>query len=129
MKAGVDDRPRWTERRSVRGAAALLAGAVPALTFPEPALWWLAYIALVPLVLLLRASGTARHALVYGWLGGTGFVLAVHHWLLPNVHVFIVLVGALLGLLWAPWGWLVWWLLHGDPGRARALSAVVLLPC
>jgi hypothetical protein len=34
--------PRW------RGAAAVAAGALPALAFPEPSLWWFAYAALVP---------------------------------------------------------------------------------
>lgn len=129
MELGVGRRPEWAGRPAIRGAAALAAGALPALAFPEPSLWWLAYVALVPLILLLRAAGTARLATVHGWLAGTGFMIAVHHWLLPNLHVFIVLLGALLGLLWAPWGRLVWWLLHGEPGRARTLSAVALLPC
>lgn len=128
MRLGAGRRERWNGRPAVRGAAVALAGALPALAFPEPSLWWLAYAALVPLILLLRAAPTARLAVRYGWLAGTGFMIAVHHWLLPNLHVFIVLVGALLGLLWAPWGWLVWWLLRGEPGTGRALASVALLP-
>lgn len=39
-----------------RGGAALLAGALPALAFPAPGLWWFAYVALVPLLLLIRSA-------------------------------------------------------------------------
>ncbi|MGH3309368.1 MAG: DUF3500 domain-containing protein, partial [Streptomyces sp.] len=116
------------ESRWVRRALAVGAGALPALAFPEPALWWLAYPALVPWLLLARSAGTGRQAAVTGWLGGTGFMLAVHHWLLPSLHVFMLLLTALLGLLWAPWGWLVRRLLHGRPGAGRLAAAVVLVP-
>ncbi len=128
-------RPRGTRRPRPslaspwwRAAAALTAGAVPCLAFPTPSLWWLAYVALVPLILLVRAAPTGRRAAVDGWLGGTGFMLAVHHWLLPSLSVFIVVLAALLGLLWAPWGWLVRRLLGGDPGLGALLAALVLVP-
>ncbi|MEU2179520.1 apolipoprotein N-acyltransferase [Streptomyces thermolilacinus] len=117
----------WSSRWG-RGAAAVLAGALPALAFPAPSLWWLAYGALVPWLLLLRAAPTGRRAALDGWLGGTGFMLAVHHWLMPNLHVFIVVLAALLGLLWAPWGWLVRWAFReasGSRGRALLVCAVV----
>ncbi|MFI7239012.1 apolipoprotein N-acyltransferase [Streptomyces cyaneofuscatus] len=112
----------------VRGAVALLAGALPALAFPAPSLWWLAYVALVPWLLLIRSAGTTRRAALDGWIGGTGLVIAVHHWLMPSLHVFIVLLAALLGLLWAPWGVLVQRLLGGAPSALRAGAAVVAVP-
>lgn len=87
-----------------RGAAAVCAGALPALAFPAPSLWWLAYVALVPWMLLARSARTPRRATLDGWLGGLGFMLAVHQWLLPSLHVFTVVIAALLGALWAPWG-------------------------
>ena len=87
-----------------RWLAVLLAGALPALAFPEPALWWLAYVALVPWIALLRRAGTARRAALYGWVGGTGFIMAVSNWLLPSLNVFFVQITATLGLLYAPWG-------------------------
>ncbi|MEU9201913.1 apolipoprotein N-acyltransferase [Streptomyces sp. NPDC048332] len=112
-----------------RGGAALLAGALPALAFPAPGLWWLAYVALVPLLLLIRSAGTGRRAALDGWLGGAGYMLAVHHWLMPSLHVFIVVLAALLGLLWAPWGLLVSRLLRGPVSGARVVAAVVVVPC
>ncbi|MEU8827169.1 apolipoprotein N-acyltransferase [Streptomyces sp. NPDC048636] len=107
---------------------ALAAGALPALAFPAPSLWWLAYAALVPWLLLVRTAPTGRRALLDGWLGGTGFLLAVHHWLMPSLHVFIVVLATLLGLLWAPWGWLTHRLLHGRPGPGRVAAALALVP-
>ncbi|MEU3821770.1 apolipoprotein N-acyltransferase [Streptomyces sp. NPDC030392] len=122
----------WTRAVSsgrARGAAAVLAGALPALAFPAPSLWWLAYGALVPWLLLLRSAPTARRAALEGWLGGTGFVLAVHHWLMPNLHVFILVLAALLGLLWVPWGWLARWAFREAAGsRTRALLACAVVP-
>ncbi|GAA2445372.1 apolipoprotein N-acyltransferase [Streptomyces macrosporus] len=111
-----------------RGALAVAAGALPAPAFPEPSLWWWAYVALIPWLLLLRTADGGRRAAVEGWLGGAGFLLAGHHWLAPNLHVFIVVMAALLGLLWAPWGWLVRRLLGGAPGPGRAVAAVVTVP-
>lgn len=111
-----------------RAAAAVAAGALPALTFPTPSLWWLAYVALVPWLLLIRTAPGARRAALDGWLGGGGFLLAVHHWLLPSLHVFILVLAALLGLLWAPWGVLVQRLLGGSPGPVRAAWALFAVP-
>ncbi|MEE1736669.1 apolipoprotein N-acyltransferase [Streptomyces sp. BE147] len=111
-----------------RGTAALLAGALPALAFPAPGLLWFAWVALVPWLLLIRSAGTARRAALDAWIGGTGFMIAVHHWLMPSLHVFIVVLAALLGLLWAPWGLLVARLLGGRPSAARSVAAVVLVP-
>lgn len=111
-----------------RGAAALLAGALPALAFPAPGLWWFAYVALVPWLLLVRTAHSPRRAALDGWIGGIGFIIAVHHWLVPSLHVFIVLLAALLGLLWAPWGLLVSRLLGGSPSASRAVAAMVVVP-
>ncbi|MFD6416259.1 apolipoprotein N-acyltransferase [Streptomyces sp. NPDC060194] len=111
-----------------RAACAVLAGALPALAFPAPAWWWWAYGALVPWMLLVRRAPTVRRAALDGWLGGAGFLLAAHHWLMPSLHVFIVLLVAVLGLLWAPWGVLVRHLLRGSPGVRRGVAAVFLVP-
>ncbi|MBC2902733.1 apolipoprotein N-acyltransferase [Streptomyces cupreus] len=111
-----------------RSLVAALAGALPVLAFPAPSLWWFAYVALVPWILLLRAAPTARRALYDGWCGGFGFMLAMHHWLLPNLHVFTFVIAALLGALWAPWGWLVRHFLAEAPGPGRVGAALAVLP-
>lgn len=122
----VPIRARWSPRW--RASAAVAAGALPALAFPAPALWWFAYVALVPWMLLLRSAPTGRRAVLEGWLGGAAFIVAVHHWLLPSLHVFLVPVAALLGLLWIPWALLVRELLGGVPSAGRTGAALVLVP-
>ncbi|MER5733991.1 apolipoprotein N-acyltransferase [Streptomyces sp. NPDC002138] len=119
----LTDRPRWWHT-----AAAVPAGALPALAFPAPALWWFAYVALVPWMLLLRAAPTPRRAALEAWLGGAGFILAVHHWLLPSLRLFLFPLAALLGVLWIPWGLLVQRLLGGVVAAGRASAALVLVP-
>ncbi|MCF3963545.1 apolipoprotein N-acyltransferase [Streptomyces fuscigenes] len=122
------ERPRPHARW--RPGAALVAGALPALAFPAPSWWWCAYVALVPWLLLVRGAPTRGRAALYGWLGGAGYMVAVHHWLFGSLHVFIVVLGALLGLLWAPWGVLVRALLGGPggpPRAGRALAAPVVI--
>ncbi|MFJ7152893.1 apolipoprotein N-acyltransferase [Streptomyces sp. NPDC100445] len=111
-----------------RSGAAVLAGALPVLAFPAPSLWWFAYVALVPWLLLARSAPTGRRAAYDGWCGGFGFLVAVHHWLLPSLHVFIFLIAALLGVLWAPWGWLARRLLGGTPSPGRGAAALLVLP-
>ncbi|MFD8974053.1 apolipoprotein N-acyltransferase [Streptomyces sp. NPDC059593] len=112
----------------VRSLLAVGCGALPALAFPAPGLWWWAYLALVPWLLLIRTAPGARRAGLDGWLGGAGFILAVHHWLLPSLHVFLLPIAALLGLLWLPWGWLVRSLLGGVPSPQRAAAALLAVP-
>ncbi|MGW3497797.1 apolipoprotein N-acyltransferase [Streptomyces sp. NPDC001020] len=118
----------WLSSRWWRGAAAVIAGALPMLTFPAPSWWWFAYVALVPWILLARSAPTGRRAAYDGWLGGFGFMVAVHHWLLPSLNVFTFVIAALLGALWAPWGWLVRRLLAGVPPPKRTGSALLVLP-
>ncbi|MES4892639.1 apolipoprotein N-acyltransferase [Streptomyces sp. NPDC096012] len=119
---------RWLTSPWRRSGAAALAGALPVLAFPAPSLWWFAYVALVPWILLARSAPTGRRAAYDGWCGGFGFLVAVHHWLLPSLHVFIFLIAALLGALWAPWGWLVRRFLGGAPGPGRGAAALLVLP-
>ncbi|KOV57058.1 apolipoprotein N-acyltransferase [Streptomyces sp. MMG1121] len=111
-----------------RSCVAALAGALPVLAFPAPSLWWFAYVALVPWILLARSAPTGRRAAYDGWSGGFGFLLAVHHWLLPSLTVFLFVIAALLGALWAPWGWLVRRFLGGRPTPGRAAAALLVLP-
>ncbi|MDL2078052.1 apolipoprotein N-acyltransferase [Streptomyces sp. GXMU-J15] len=118
----------WFDSPWRRSSLAALAGTLPVLAFPAPSLWWFAYVALVPWILLLRAAPTPRRALYDGWCGGAGFMLAMHHWLLPNLHVFTFVIAALLGALWAPWGWLVHRFLAGTPGPGRIAGALVVVP-
>jgi apolipoprotein N-acyltransferase len=111
---------RFVTKRWGARVGALVAGALPVLAFPQPALWWLAWVALVPWLLLLRTAPDGGEAAWRGWLGGAGFVVALYSWLLSYVGPFGLVVFPLFGALWAPWGWLVW--------RCRGLAALALVP-
>ncbi|HET6693223.1 MAG TPA: MFS transporter, partial [Pedococcus sp.] len=65
--SGVPPPRRWRGR-----AGALACGALPVLAFPDVAWWWFAWVALVPLLLVVRAAPTAREAAVRGWWAGAG---------------------------------------------------------
>ncbi|MFF4395377.1 apolipoprotein N-acyltransferase [Streptomyces sp. NPDC001480] len=124
---------RWLASSWRRSVAAALVGALPVFAFPAPSLWWFAFVALVPWLLIARTAPTGRRAAYDGWCGGFGFMVAVHHWLLPSLNVFIFLLAALLGALWVPWGWLTRRFLgdrpaDGGPGPGRGLAAVLVLP-
>jgi len=123
---------RWPGGRWTARLAAVASGAVLALAFPGPALWWLALVALVPLLLLAAAAPHAREAAVLAWLGGIGFFLAVNAFLVHKVGPFMVPLAMVLAGLWLPLGWLAWRLLGrrdgAGPGAARLALALLLLP-
>ncbi|MFJ6983934.1 MULTISPECIES: apolipoprotein N-acyltransferase [unclassified Streptomyces] len=118
----------WLSSPWRRSAVVALAGALPVPAYPVPALWWWAPVALVPWLLLARTAPTGRRALYDGWSGGFGFMLGMHVWLVPSLHVFTLLIAALMGALWAPWGWLVRRFLGGLPSGGRVAAALVVLP-
>ncbi|MCO5993648.1 apolipoprotein N-acyltransferase [Actinoallomurus rhizosphaericola] len=103
--------------------AALVAGALPVLAFPRAGLDWLAWVALVPGLLLVRAAASGREAAVRGWWFGAGFLAAALYWLIPDLGPALVLVAAGAGVLWAGWGYAAWALLR--PGRLLAAAVVV----
>lgn len=109
-------------------AAAMLAAAPLTFAFPETNWWWLGWVGLVPLFLVVRAAPTVREAGWRAWAGGTAFVVAAQHWLVPNIGPALLLLGVLIGAAWVPCGWLVRGLLGGRPSMPSALAACALVP-
>ncbi|HYB86051.1 MAG TPA: apolipoprotein N-acyltransferase [Streptosporangiaceae bacterium] len=108
--------------------AALVAGALPVLAFPAPNLEFLAWFGLVPGLLIMRASPSAREAGVRGWWFGAGFIFAAHYWLLPNIGPALLLVAVVMGALWIPVAVSTWALLRPPVTAARALAALAVVP-
>ncbi|MDH6108967.1 apolipoprotein N-acyltransferase [Kitasatospora sp. MAP12-15] len=106
---------------------ALAAGTLPVLSFPPLDLEALAWVALVPGLLLMQRAPSAREAGVRGWWFGAGFVLAAMYWLVPTVGPGLLLIAALFGALQGGVGLAVWTLLRPPltPGRAAAALAVI----
>ncbi|MFI9784433.1 apolipoprotein N-acyltransferase [Kitasatospora sp. NPDC051984] len=107
---------------------ALAAGALPVLTFPGAGLAVLAWVALVPGLLLMRAAGGAREAAVRGWWFGAGFILTAMYWLIPSIGPALPLLAVVFGVLQAPVGLAVWWLLHGELTLGRSAAALMVVP-
>jgi apolipoprotein N-acyltransferase len=118
--------------RALRGPArwgALVAGAVPPLlAFPAPDVSVLAWFALVPGLLLIRAAPTAREAGIRGWWLASGYILAAMYWLAPEIGPGLLLVAAVFGVLQVPFGISAWALLRPPLTLARALAALVVVP-
>jgi apolipoprotein N-acyltransferase len=108
--------------------AALLAGAVPALAFPAPNLELLAWVGLVPGLLLMRAAPARREAAVRGWWFGIGYLLAALYWLAPNLGPGLLLVAIVLGFLWSGVGVAVWATLRPPTRPAGAAAALAIVP-
>jgi apolipoprotein N-acyltransferase len=115
-------------RRPARWGA-LVAGAVPPLlAFPAPNLSAVAWFALVPGLLLIRAAPTPREAGVRGWWLGSGYILAAMYWLAPEIGPGVLLVAAVFGALQVPFGVSAWALLRPPLTLARALAALIVVP-
>jgi apolipoprotein N-acyltransferase len=108
--------------------AALVAGALPVLAFPAPNLEFLAWFALVPGLLIMHASPSAREAGARGWWFGAGFIFAAHYWLLPNIGPALLLVAVVMGALWIPVAVSTWVLLRPPVTAAHGLAALVVVP-
>ncbi len=112
---------------SVRGAM-LLCGAVLVVTFPDPNLEFLAWFGLVPGLVLIVRSPTAREGGVRAWWLGAGYLIAALYWMAPEIGPAVLLVGAAFGLLWIPFGVAAQKLLRPPLSWPRALAALAVVP-
>lgn len=107
----------------------MIAGALPALTFPAPSWWWFAWVGLIPLLLVVRAAPTAGRGAAHAWLGMAAFVSVTQYWLWPSAGPLLLVLAVGLAALWLPWGWAAHRLLSGELTGRRLLMAVAVLPC
>ncbi|MFD0530852.1 hypothetical protein ACFQ1I_36075 [Kitasatospora arboriphila] len=106
----------------------LAAGGLPVLAFPGASQAWLAWVALVPGMLLMRAAPGGREAAVRGWWFGAGFILVAMYWLVPSIGPALLPLAVVFGALQAAFGFAVHRLLHGRVGPRRAAAALVVVP-
>ncbi|MHB1738316.1 MAG: apolipoprotein N-acyltransferase [Actinomycetes bacterium] len=115
---------RWTVR-----LGCLACGAMPAFAFPRPDLAWLAWVGLVPALLVVRAAPDRPAAGWRAWWVGLGFLTTVAYWLAPSLlYAGLALAAGALALLWVPWGWFVRATLGRPLSLARGSAALVLVP-
>jgi apolipoprotein N-acyltransferase len=119
---------RFRSLRQPLRYAVLLAGALPVLSFPAPNLELLAWVGLIPGLLLMAAAPTGREAFVRGWWFGAGYLLAAMYWLAPNLGPGLLLVAIVIGFLWSLVGVAARATLRPPVTAAKALAAVALVP-
>src|SRR5215831_445357 len=71
---------------------------------------------------------SAREAAVRAWWFGTGFIMAAHYWLVPNIGPGLLLVAIVLGACWAGVGVSTWALLRPPMTLGRSLAALMVVP-
>jgi apolipoprotein N-acyltransferase len=106
----------------------LLAGALLVLTFPDANLVFLAWFGLVPGLVLIVRSPSAREGGIRAWWLGAGYLIAALYWMAPEIGPAVLLVAAAVGVLWVPFGVAAWKLLRPPVSWLRALAALVVVP-
>ena len=106
----------------------LLLGALLILAFPAANLEFLAWFGLVPALVLIVRSPTAREGGMRAWWLGAGYLIAALYWMTPEIGPAVLLVGAVMGVLWVPFGVAAWKLLRPPVTWPRALAALVVVP-
>jgi apolipoprotein N-acyltransferase len=108
---------------------AFLAGGIPGvLVFPGPSLSYVAWLALVPGMVLFTRAGTTREAVARGWWFGAGYLIAILQWMTPEIGPGVLLIGAVFGGMWAPFSIAVNRLLRPPASAPRALAALIVVP-
>jgi apolipoprotein N-acyltransferase len=113
----------WSVRRLM-----LLAGALPVLSFPAANLEFLAWFGLVPGLVLIVRSPSAREGGIRAWWLGAGYLIAALYWMAPEIGPGVLLVAAVFGVLWVPFGVAAASLLRPPLTWPRALAALVVVP-
>ena len=62
------------------------------------------------------------------WWLGAGYLIAALYWMAPEIGPAVLLVGAVVGVLWVPFGVAAWKLLRPPVTWPRALAALVVVP-
>ncbi len=106
----------------------LLLGALLILAFPAPNFEFLAWFGLAPGLMLIARSPTAREGGMRAWWFGAGYLIAALYWMAPEIGPGVLLVAAVMGVLWVPFGVAAWKLLRPPLSWPRALAALVLVP-
>ena len=106
----------------------LVCGAWLILAFPAPNLEFVAWFGLVPGLLLIARAPTAREGGMRAWWLGAGYLIAALYWMAPEIGPAVLLVGAVVGVLWVPFGIAAQKLLRPPVTWPRALAALAVVP-
>jgi len=106
---------------------AVLSALLLALAFPPAEVSWLAYVALVPLLVTAVRAKTGSDAFWSAYLGGLVFFGVNLYWIAPiswpGTLIGWAALTAYLGLYWAVWALVMWWF-----GRRLVVPLAVAAP-
>ncbi len=106
----------------------MVPGALTVLCFPAVNAEWLAWFVLVPGLVLIVRSPTAAEGGIRAWWLGIGYLIAALYWMSPEIGPAVLLVAAVVGVLWVPFGVAAAWLLRPPVTWPRALAALIVVP-
>jgi apolipoprotein N-acyltransferase len=106
----------------------MVPGALTVLCFPAVNAEWLAWFVLVPGLVLIVRSPTVREGGIRGWWLGIGYLIAALYWMSPEIGPAVLLVAAVVGVLWVPFGVAAAWLLRPPVTWPRALAGLIVVP-
>jgi apolipoprotein N-acyltransferase len=115
-------------RYPMRWLSFLASGVPVILVFPALSLSYLAWLALVPGMVLFTRAATTREAVARGWWFGAGYLIAMLYWMAPEIGPGLVLLGAVMGWMWSPFAVAVHKLLRPGLPWWRTGAALVVVP-
>jgi apolipoprotein N-acyltransferase len=115
-------------RQPMRWLSFLAGGLTPVLVFPGPSLSYVAWVALVPGMVLFTRAPTTREALARGWWFGAAYLIAMLYWMALQLGPGLLLLGAAMGWTWAPFAVAAHRLLRPPVSWLSALGALVVVP-
>jgi apolipoprotein N-acyltransferase len=118
------DRPRLSYRTLAKPMLlALVSAVLLTLAFPPVGLSGLAYVALVPLVVMTVRTPSGRAVFLAAWVGGLLFFGVNMWWFWPVTKAGAIAMIPYMGLYWAAFAWLV-----RRIGRALPVPLTLLAP-
>jgi apolipoprotein N-acyltransferase len=115
-------------RYPVRWLSFFAGGVLVILVFPAPGLSYLAWVGLVPAMVLFTRAATTREAIARGWWFGAAYLIAMLYWMAPEIGPGLVLLGAVMGWMWSPFAVAVRRLLRPPVSWPRFALALIVVP-
>jgi len=107
---------------------AVLSAMLLTLAFPPMEISWLAYLALVPLLIMSLRTRRPRTVFLAGWLGGLVFFAFNMYWFWPITIAGAIALIPYLGLYWAVFAWGVRRVREAVPVPTTLLAPLLWVP-
>ncbi len=120
QKTAVAAPSRWRRWSGEQVGLLLLSILFLSLSFAPVSQFYLAWVGIVPWLIMLSRCGSCRSAFLWSWLGGVAFFIVNMWWLAYVTGPGMLALMLLLGLYWALAGWMIY-----GAGLVRHVQAAV----